>query len=116
MPSTSSRGPWPEGDFTARPPPRLGSQARLAYGCSSHFHILDADVCADLDGAAVLVGHLGLDGNVVGLAIQGLDEGRVLLGDVSPADLPGAGDLLIVRVQLFVQDQEPPDARGLEQW
>src|SRR5437899_377343 len=111
-PSTSSRGPGPE--LTAPPPPQLGSQARLAYGCGSHCHFLDADVCADLDGATVFVGHLGFDLHVVGVAVQRLDERRVLLGDVAAADLARPRDFLVVRVQLLVQDEEPPDARRLQ--
>src|SRR5438552_8408267 len=104
IPSTSSKGPPPAPGVTTSTSPR--SRFRDAF---------DADVGPDRPGAAVLVGHPGLDLGVVALAVEGLDEGLVLARDVAAADLAGSGDLLVVRVQLLVQDQEPPDLRGLQQ-
>src|SRR5438105_8751270 len=70
MPSTSSKGPPPAPGLTTSPSPceRLGD-------------VLDADVGPDRRGAAVLVGHPGLDLDAVVLAVERLDEGLVLARD-----------------------------------
>src|SRR5438105_6921370 len=98
MPSTSSRGPAAPA-VTTRTSPRD--------------RLLDADVGPDGGRAAVLVGHLGFDLRPVARAVERLDQGLVLAGDVAATDLARARDLLVVGVELLVQDQEPPDLRGL---
>src|SRR2546427_418024 len=77
--------------------------------------VMDSHVGTDRAGPAILVRHLRLHLHVPTLAVQRLDEGRVLLGDVSASHLARPGDLLVVRIQLLVEDQElsnpgPPEA------
>ena len=45
-------------------------------------------------------------------AVERLDQRGVLLGDEAAAHLAGAGDLLVVRVELLVEQQEAPDLRA----
>src|SRR2546430_211765 len=68
--------------------------------------VMDSHVGTDRAGPAILVRHLRLHLHVPTLAVQRLDEGRVLLGDVSASHLARPGDLLVVRIQLLVEDQE----------
>src|SRR5437762_11346911 len=105
MPSTSSKGP----------PPAPGLTTSTSPCRHLREDVLDTDVGPDRTRAAVLVGHLGLDLGAVALAVERLDEGLVLARDVAAAHLAGPGDLLVVRIELLVQDQEPPDLRGLQQ-
>src|SRR5213078_2488881 len=53
-------------------------------------------------------------GHAVAVAVEGLDEGRVLLADGTAAHLARPRDLLVVGVELLVQDQELADLRPLE--
>src|SRR5437773_744979 len=68
--------------------------------------VMDSHVGTDRAGPAILVRHLRLHLHVPTLAVQRLDEGRVLQGDVSASHLARPGDLLVVRIQLLVEDQE----------
>src|SRR5213076_1722455 len=55
------------------------------------------------------VRHLRLHRYVLAVAVERLDEGGVLLGDVPAPHLARPGDLLVVGVQLLVEDQELAD-------
>src|SRR5262249_54576542 len=101
-PSTTSKGPA-AAVVTTGPSPREHSG-----------HVLDPDVRADHSRAAVLVGHLRLDLGAVAVAVERVDQCRVLPGHVASTDLARPRDLLVVRIELLVQDEEPPDLRGLQ--
>src|SRR5690606_9137218 len=72
----------------------------------------DPQVGGDLADAAVLELELGHD--VLGSLAReaGVDQHAVLLGDEGAPHLAGARELVVVRVQLLVQDQEAGDLRG----
>ena len=53
--------------------------------------------------AAVLVGDLGRKLDRVAAAVKGLDRRPVLLGDKPASYLAGAGDLVVVGVELLAQ-------------
>src|SRR5262245_57156392 len=59
--------------------------------------------------SAVLVCDRRRDRDLLVVAIQGFDVGRVLLGDDPPPELSGPGDLLVVGVELLGKQKEPPD-------
>ena len=59
-----------------------------------------------LAGAAVLELDLGFNELGGRTAIQRIDQRQVFVGNEAAPDLVGAGQLTIVGVQLFVQDQE----------
>src|SRR5581483_8511561 len=78
-----------------------------------HAHDGQGDVAGD--AGAVLVGHHALDldlGRTVG---QGVDDRRVALVDDAAAHLAGAGDLVVVGVELLVEEHEAPDPHALGQ-
>src|SRR5207244_5963852 len=91
----------------ARPAPSSGRLHGRADVADRHVRAHDA-------GTAVLVGYLRLDLDAVLSRVERVDERRVLLRDVAAAHLPRARDLLVVRVQLLVQDQEPFDLRAVQ--
>src|SRR5712692_3679215 len=73
--------------------------------------VADLEVGGELPGAPILVFHLRLDVHRLPAAIEGLDQRRVLLCDEAPPHLAGAGELLVVGVELLVKDQEAVDLR-----
>src|ERR1700730_8922840 len=65
--------------------------------------------------ASIFVGDVGDELDVALAAVERLDDRIVFLGDVAPPDLAGAGDLVVVGVELLVQQQEAPDPRRRRQ-
>src|SRR3989442_14167298 len=82
---------------------RLSSGHTLAsYGVDAEGHTHDRRL-------PCLVPHLGLDEDLRALAVEARDEIRVALLDESAPHLARAGELLVVRVELLVQEDEPDD-------
>src|SRR5690606_7032261 len=77
-----------------------------------HGRGFDAQVGGNAARAAVLELDLGLDELARTALEQGLDQHGVFLRDEGAANLAGAGQLVVVRVQFLVQDQEAADLRG----
>ena len=76
-----------------------------------HLGLGDAHVRPHGADASVLVGDLSLHVDVLRAGVEPLDERRVLLADEPAPHLARAGDLLVVRVQLLVEEEELPDLR-----
>src|SRR2546428_3376897 len=115
LPISVRRRPCGDRGGSRPPPPRAGARLppRSPHGLR-RTDLADAHVGADGPRAPVLVGDLRLDLRAVAVAVEGLDEGRVLLADVAAAHLTRPRDLLVVGVELLVQDQELPDLGPLE--
>src|SRR5207247_1443773 len=74
------------------------------------FDVLHAYARPERGLPAILVGDHGRQLDRVPARVEGVDDGRVLLRDVPPADLSGAGDFGVVGVEVFGEQQEPPDS------
>ena len=72
----------------------------------------DLQVGRDAAHAAVLELHLGFDELRILAAVQRIDQHAVLLADEGAPHLAGAGQFVVVGVQLLVQDQEAADLRS----
>src|SRR5262249_31985357 len=79
-------------------------------------HLADQQVRLERATAAILKDDLRLDGDSVIRAVQCFDEIRILLGHKPTPDLPGPGQLTIIRVEFFVQDQEALNLRPHHLW
>src|SRR5215831_5274046 len=79
-------------------------------------HVTDQQLCLERAAPSVLKDHLGLDRHAVIRAIQGLNERRVFLSHKATSDLPGTGQLAIIRVELFMQDEETSDLGFCHLW
>src|SRR6185436_10899514 len=90
----------------------MASGYLVRSGRRNNPRVPDLEVGAERAGAPVLEFHLRLD--VLGLLarVERGDQGSVLLVDVAAAHFPRAGELVVVRVELLVQDQEAAHLRG----
>src|SRR2546421_1694561 len=79
-------------------------------------HVTDQQLCFERAAPSVLKDHLGLDRHTVISAIQGLDERRILLRHKATPDFPGTGQLAIIRVELFMKDEEAADLGSRHLW
>src|SRR5216117_1126747 len=79
------------------------------------FDVLHAYARPERGLPAILVGDHGRQLDRVPARVEGVDDGRVLLRDVPPADLSGAGDFGVVGVEVFGEQQEPPDSGRVRQ-
>src|SRR4029450_7178372 len=69
-------------------------------------HITDQQLCLERPTPPVFKDHLGLDCHAVIRAIQGLNERRILVRHKAASDLPGTGQLSIIRVEFFMENEE----------
>src|SRR5215469_10727212 len=74
-------------------------------------HIFDRDIGLERPLAPVLVGDFGRQLDLLRAAVEPLDHSSVFLGDETAPDLAGAGNLVVVRIELLVEQQEAADAR-----
>src|SRR5262249_7785557 len=72
-------------------------------------HVTDQQLCLERAAPSVLKDHLGLDCHAVIRAVQGLDERRIFLSHKATPDFAGTGQLAIIRVELFMEDEEAAD-------
>src|SRR5436190_6301917 len=72
-----------------------------------HLRIFDAQIGGDESRATILELDQRLDVLDVASGVQRVDQHRVFLGDEAPAHLARARQLVVVRVEFLVQDQEP---------
>src|SRR6266571_1357915 len=79
-------------------------------------HVTNQQFCFERAAPSVLKDHLGLDRHTVISAIQGLDERRILLRHKATPDFPGTGQLAIIRVELFMEDEEATDLGPRHLW
>src|SRR5262245_58209234 len=79
-------------------------------------HLADQQVRLERATAPILKDDLRLNGDSVIRAVQCFDEIRILLGHKPTPDLPGPGQLTIIRVEFFVQDKEALDLRPHHLW
>src|SRR5262249_45112750 len=79
-------------------------------------HVTDQQLCLEHAAPSVLKDHLGLDRHAVIRAIQGLDERRILLCHKATPDFAGTGQLAIIRVELFMEDEEAADLGPCHLW
>src|SRR5215468_7002846 len=87
----------------------LGRLAYFARGKRLCFR--DREIRRDRARAPILEFHQRLD-VLNGLpAVKRVDQRSVLLRHEPSPDLAGAGELLVVGIELIVQDEEPPDLR-----
>ncbi len=77
--------------------------------------VLDAQRGAHAARAPVLELHLRLDELLGAARVERIDQHAVLVGDEAAADLVGAREFAVVRVQLLVQHQEAGDLAAREQ-
>ena len=69
-------------------------------------HVVDRDVGGDHALAAVLEGDLGLRENLGRAVVERLDQRRVAPADRAPPHFLGPRELSVIRIELFVEDQE----------
>src|SRR5437667_867266 len=105
-PSTSRSG-----RSLTRPPPPQQLTALGPSRCNG-LHVPNRHVGTDGAATPVLVRDLRVDLHVGAPAVEGADELGVFLRDVPAAHLARAGDLLVVRVELLVEDEELADLRA----
>src|SRR5216683_3113591 len=79
-------------------------------------HVTDQQLCLECTAPSVLKDHLGLDRHAVIRAIQGLDERRILLSHKATPDFAGTGQFSIIRVELFMEDEEAADLGPRHLW
>src|SRR5215470_14797054 len=86
--------------------------------CYRYFwsHVTDQQLCLERAAPSVLKDHLGLDRHAVIRAIQGLNERRVFLSYKAASDFPGTGQLAIIRVEFFMQDEKAADLGPRHLW
>src|SRR5215468_1941724 len=86
--------------------------------CYRYFwsHVTDQQLCLERAAPSVLKDHLGLDRHAVIRAIQGLNECRVFLSYKATSDFPGTGQLAIIWVEFFMQDEEATDLGPRHLW
>src|SRR5262245_59199377 len=101
-PRPPTLGHAPAQPWRASTSAQLLSSSGLARG---RIDVANLHVGPDRAGAAVLVGDLRLDFDMVASVVERVDQASVFLRDVAPANLPRARDLLVVRVELLVQDE-----------
>src|SRR5215813_8416159 len=83
-------------------------------GCGSH--VTDQQLCLERPTPSVFKDYLGLDRHTVISTIQGLNERRILLSHKATPDFPGTGQLSIIRVELFMEDEEAADLSPRHLW
>src|SRR5215831_7214256 len=79
-------------------------------------HVTDQQLCLERAAPSVLKDHLGLDRHAVIRAIQGLDQRRILLSHKATPDFAGPSQLAIIRVELFMEDEEAADLGPRHLW
>ena len=72
-------------------------------------HVVDRDVGGDHALAAVLEGDLGLGEDLGRAVVERLDQRKVAPADRAPPHFLGPRELSVVRIELFVEDQEAAD-------
>src|SRR5947209_10347339 len=90
-------------------PPMRSCRTRVRSGDTLASHGVDAEGHTYDRRLPRLVPHLGLDEDLRALAVEARDEIRVTLLDESAPHLARAGELLVVRIELLVQEDEPDD-------
>src|SRR5262245_46564276 len=83
-------------------------------GCWSH--ITHQQLCLERPAPSVFKDYLSLDRHTVISAIQGLNERRILLTHKATPDFPSTGQLSIIWVELFMQNEEAADLGPSHLW
>src|SRR5512143_3997065 len=94
-----------------RTPPLIASRRPARVRGREGLRVDDLEVRRDDAPAPILELDLGLDVLDIPAAVERVDQHRVLLGDEAAAYLARAGQLVVVRIELLVQDQEPVHLR-----
>src|SRR6516225_7452912 len=84
------------------------------FDCGEDFRFGDDEIGGDDSRSTVLELHLRLDVLHAPAVVERADQHRVLLRDEAAPDLARAGELVVIRVELLVQDQKAMDLRGCE--
>src|SRR5687767_4080846 len=105
--TSPTRRPWARRSSVTWARSTLGGLPRRFRG--KGLRVADLEVRRESTRAPVFVAHARFDMDALLVVVQGLDQRPVLLADEAPPDLARAGELLVVRVQLLVQDQEAVD-------
>src|SRR5271167_1529570 len=112
LPRSRGREGW--GQRAVSGGPGSSGIGRLARrrSCCGILHVVDRDRGVERRLATVLVGDLGGEIHLARTAVKRLDHGSVFLGDKAAPDLARAGDFVVVRVELLVEQQEATDAQS----
>ena len=89
--------------------PVQSAAARISSPGPCAIHVHHPEIGVDGPRGAVLVGDGDVGLHPVAVAVEGVDERPVPFGDDSAPDLPRAGDLPVVRIELLVEDEETLD-------